>query len=275
MEIPEKSKGEHYNLRWNSYTSNLMQVLLEQQHHENLVDVTLCCEGQFIKAHKLVLSACSEVFQVKFIFHILYITYLILLILQDMFKVHKVQHPMIILNGIKLNHFKHILEFIYQGEVKVLDIDLEGVLALGESLQVKGLSSIKLKHQVSSEEQRATTLKHNSDITESRPNSLPNSPALNQENNSNHVNNSQVKPKDFTSDSQPPAKNEKNSTIKRLQTDEHSHLGFKKIPIPKSNTNTNTKKNLIKLESIQTDQNETVQRKRFKPAEVSFFKFIK
>lgn len=74
MEIPSKSKGEHYNLRWNSYTNNLLQVLLEHQLHENLVDVTLFCEGQFIKAHKLVLSACSEVFQVKFVTHTLCIT---------------------------------------------------------------------------------------------------------------------------------------------------------------------------------------------------------
>lgn len=81
MEIPNKSNGEHYNLRWNSYTNNLIQVLLDHQHHENLVDVTLYCEGQFIKAHKLVLSACSEVFKVSPIIFILSITYPILLIL--------------------------------------------------------------------------------------------------------------------------------------------------------------------------------------------------
>lgn len=188
-----------------------------------------------------------------------------------MFKVHDVKHPMIILNGIKFNHFKHILEFIYQGEVKVLDVDLEGVLALGESLQVKGLSSIKLKHKISSEEPKVTTLKSNPNLTESRPNSLPCSPALDHQTNLNPVNNGQIKPKDFSSNNQPPVKNANRSTVNRLQTDEPVHSGFKKIPIPNSNMKTDSSKNISKLESILTDQNETTKRKRFKPAEVSFF----
>lgn len=42
-----------------------MQVFLEQLSSESLVDVTLSCQGQFIKAHKMVLSACSPYFQVS------------------------------------------------------------------------------------------------------------------------------------------------------------------------------------------------------------------
>ena len=78
---------QQFNLRWNNHTNNilqvrhnvniinakylfiyiLLQVFLEQLSNENLVDVTLSCQGQFLKAHKMVLSACSPYFQV-FIF---------------------------------------------------------------------------------------------------------------------------------------------------------------------------------------------------------------
>lgn len=57
-------------------------------------------------------------------------------------------HPFIVMNGIYYTHLKHIIDFMYQGEIKVLDSDLEGVLALGENLQVKGLCSVKLKQKI-------------------------------------------------------------------------------------------------------------------------------
>jgi BTB/POZ domain. len=41
----------------------IFQVFLEQLSSENLVDVTLSCQGQFVKAHKMILSACSPYFQ--------------------------------------------------------------------------------------------------------------------------------------------------------------------------------------------------------------------
>ncbi|XP_018565168.1 high mobility group protein B1-like isoform X2 [Anoplophora glabripennis] len=184
-----------------------------------------------------------------------------------MFKVHNVQHPVIILNGIKFNHFKHILEFIYQGEVKVLDIDLEGVLALGENLQVKGLSSIKLKQQVSSEELKTTALKRSSNSRDCKPKSLPSSPALNDQNILNVANSNQLKPKDFASNSRSQGKNEKNSGF-RFQSDRQIHTDLKKARTENINLSAESNKSISKLESILTDPNENVQRKRFKHTEV-------
>lgn len=57
-------------------------------------------------------------------------------------------HPFIVMNGVKFNYLKHIIDFMYQGEIKVIDSDLEGVLALGESLRVKGLCSVKLRPKI-------------------------------------------------------------------------------------------------------------------------------
>lgn len=53
--------------------------------------------------------------------------------------------PYIVMHGVKFQHLKHVVDFIYQGEIRVLDSDLEEVLALGNTLQIKGLCSVKLR----------------------------------------------------------------------------------------------------------------------------------
>lgn len=55
---------QQFCLRWNNHQSTLVSVfdtLLEKGMH---VDCTLAAEGQTLKAHKVVLSACSPYFEV-------------------------------------------------------------------------------------------------------------------------------------------------------------------------------------------------------------------
>lgn len=55
---------QQFCLRWNNHQSTLVSVfdtLLEKGIH---VDCTLAAEGQTLKAHKVVLSACSPYFEV-------------------------------------------------------------------------------------------------------------------------------------------------------------------------------------------------------------------
>ena len=52
-----------YGLRWNNHQHNLLSVFEDLLHSEAFVDVTLACEGLQLKAHKMVLSACSPYFQ--------------------------------------------------------------------------------------------------------------------------------------------------------------------------------------------------------------------
>ncbi|KAH1027854.1 protein bric-a-brac 2 [Dendroctonus ponderosae] len=119
--------GEQYNLKWNLHVPNFIHTFNEHFDNEALVDVSLFCEGRLIRAHKLILSACSEYFQ-------------------KLFQVHKeVPHPVIFLNTGRFTVLRQIVHFMYHGEVRVADKDLPDVLALGESLRVKGLSSVKLR----------------------------------------------------------------------------------------------------------------------------------
>ena len=50
-------------LRWNNYQSSVMGVMKSLLEEEQLVDCTLACDGKRIKAHKLMLSACSNFFK--------------------------------------------------------------------------------------------------------------------------------------------------------------------------------------------------------------------
>ncbi|XP_066152588.1 protein bric-a-brac 1-like [Euwallacea fornicatus] len=123
----DSGAGDQYNLKWNNHLTNFVQTFIQHQLGETLVDVTLSCEGQYIKTHKLILSACSDYFH-------------------SIFQVHStLQHPIIFLNHVRFTDLKSILHFMYHGEVKVLDKDLPQVLQLGETLQIKGLSSVKLR----------------------------------------------------------------------------------------------------------------------------------
>ena len=51
-------------LRWNNHQNTLVTVLEKLLQRETFVDVILAAEGQFIKAHRIVLCACSQYFEV-------------------------------------------------------------------------------------------------------------------------------------------------------------------------------------------------------------------
>lgn len=58
--------GEQFSLRWNNFHTNLSSGFYELFEENNLVDVTLACEGQYIQAHRAVLTVCSPYFKSLF-----------------------------------------------------------------------------------------------------------------------------------------------------------------------------------------------------------------
>ncbi|XP_053604108.1 protein tramtrack, beta isoform-like isoform X3 [Plodia interpunctella] len=116
--------SEHYCLRWNNHQSNLLGVFSQLLHDESLVDVTLACsEGASIRAHKVVLSACSSYFR-------------------SLFVDHPSRHPIVILKDVGLEELRTIVDFMYKGEVNVQYCQLPALLKTAESLQVKGLAEM-------------------------------------------------------------------------------------------------------------------------------------
>lgn len=63
LDLIASMAADHFCLRWNNYQSNMVSELDSLRSDEDLVDVTLCCEGHLLKAHKVILSACSSYFR--------------------------------------------------------------------------------------------------------------------------------------------------------------------------------------------------------------------
>lgn len=110
-----------FSLRWNNYINHITYAFESLRSHEDLVDVTLCCEGRKIRAHKILLSACSTYFK-------------------DVFKENPCQHPVIIFKNVKYDDLLAIIEFMYQGEVNVQQESLSSFLNTAEMLAVQGLT---------------------------------------------------------------------------------------------------------------------------------------
>ncbi|KAJ8918281.1 hypothetical protein NQ315_014151 [Exocentrus adspersus] len=115
--------SQRFCLRWNNHQSNLLSVFDQLLHDESFVDVTLAVEGQLLRAHKMVLSACSPYFQALFINH------------PD-------KHPIVILKDVPYNDMRSLLDFMYRGEVSVDQDRLTAFLRVAESLRIKGLTEV-------------------------------------------------------------------------------------------------------------------------------------
>ncbi|KAL0902224.1 hypothetical protein ABMA27_000147 [Loxostege sticticalis] len=112
---------EQFSLRWNDFHSNLSQSFHALLEGEDLVDVTLAAGGQYVHAHKLILSVCSPYFK-------------------ELFKMNPCEHPIVILKDVAHQELRQLLQFMYKGEVHVRQQELSGFLHSAELLQVKGLT---------------------------------------------------------------------------------------------------------------------------------------
>lgn len=91
-----------YCLKRNNHLNDMVVDLEEMLKDENMVDVSLSCEEGIIKAHKIILSACSTYFR------------------QIFSKVQlNNQYPIIIIKDMSFQDLKYIIDFIYRGEITV------------------------------------------------------------------------------------------------------------------------------------------------------------
>ncbi|XP_049315278.1 protein bric-a-brac 2 isoform X3 [Bactrocera dorsalis] len=121
--VATNSQQQQFCLRWNNYQTNLTNVFDELLQNESFVDVTLACEGQSIKAHKMVLSACSPYFQA-------------------LFYDNPCQHPIIIMRDVRWEELKAIMEFMYKGEINVSQEQINPLLKVAEMLKIRGLAEV-------------------------------------------------------------------------------------------------------------------------------------
>ena len=124
LDLVRIMESDKFCLHWNDFAANISSALKDLRHEADLFDVTLACEDDSVKAHKLILSACSPFFR-------------------NIFKTNQHSHPLLYLRGIKSVELTQILNFIYYGEVNVAQEDLKSFLVVAEDLKIKGLTEQK------------------------------------------------------------------------------------------------------------------------------------
>jgi len=117
------TNAQQFCLKWNNHQANMLSVFDRLLSNKSLVDVTIGCEGRQVKAHKVVLSACSPFFE-------------------NLFTENPCKHPIVILKDIRYADLKALVEFMYKGEVNVVQEQLPTLLKTAEALKIKGLAEV-------------------------------------------------------------------------------------------------------------------------------------
>merc|ERR1712126_386251 len=113
--------SEKFCLKWNDFQSNVSKSFGLFRNEDYLHDVTLVSDDHSkLPAHKLILSACSSYFK-------------------DIFKNSPNSHPIICLDGISQEDLKNIMDYIYDGEVQILQENLDRFLNVAQRLKLEGL----------------------------------------------------------------------------------------------------------------------------------------
>ena len=124
--------SERLCLQWNDFQENAIGSLRSLRDERDFHDVTLACEdGKQIEAHKVILSISSPFFQ-------------------NLLKRNKHLHPVIYMRGVKSDDLLAIVDFLYCGEAKVCQENLDSFLAIAEYLQLHGVME-KVKSEELSE----------------------------------------------------------------------------------------------------------------------------
>ena len=115
--------SEKLCLQRNDFKETITSSFSELRKDRGFADVTLVCEdGRQIKAHKFVLASSSPFFNA-------------------LLKGNIHPHPLIYMRGLRSEDILAMLDFLYLGESKVFQENLDSFLALAEELKLKGFTT--------------------------------------------------------------------------------------------------------------------------------------
>ena len=98
---------DKFNLKWNDFQSNVSRSFDVLRQAEDFFDVTLVSDDEeHISTHKLVLSASSDFFR-------------------NILRKASHSNPMIYLHGFGSKELQFVMDYIYLGEIQVLQDDLD------------------------------------------------------------------------------------------------------------------------------------------------------
>ena len=117
------SQQEKFCLKWNNFEPNISKTFSRLRNETQLADVTLIGnDHQQVAAHKVVLSACSDVFK-------------------TIFCSNSQPNLSLYLDSIHTEEIKLMMDYIYHGEVKIFQDDIERFLEIANKYQLEGLLS--------------------------------------------------------------------------------------------------------------------------------------
>ncbi|XP_060529478.1 protein bric-a-brac 1-like isoform X2 [Cylas formicarius] len=119
----DENDDQRFCLRWNNFQSNIWSQFDVLRCDEDFTDVTIACEGRRVRAHKIILSACSPYFK-------------------ELFKDNPCSHPIIFMRDVGVEHIAALMEFMYAGEVNISQENLSAFLKIADSLKIRGLSDV-------------------------------------------------------------------------------------------------------------------------------------
>lgn len=139
---------------WPNHLANLSELFAGLYAENALMDVTLACRGGFLRAHRLVLSACSPYFKAIFV-------------------ENPCKHPTVVLPTVLRDDMARLLEFMYRGRVTVPGGRTQIIRRLASDLEVKGFDDFR---PVPEQQSTVNTPKHTqqlkSVIKEETPNPM-------------------------------------------------------------------------------------------------------
>ena len=112
---------EKFCLHWNDFAENIRSAFRELCEQEDFFDLTLACEDEEIRVHKVILAACSSFFR-------------------NILQRHPHQLTLLYLKGVKYSDLQAVITFMYHGEVNVSQDQLAAFLNTAEALKIKGLA---------------------------------------------------------------------------------------------------------------------------------------
>ena len=128
------NSSEKFCLKWDDFQTNIVSSFPELRNDEDFSDVTLVCEDNTqIRAHKVILGACSPFFN-------------------SVLRRNQHPNPLLYMRGVKTRDLTALVDFVYNGEAEVFQEDLDSFLALAEEVKLKGLTGNEPVEEIESQE---------------------------------------------------------------------------------------------------------------------------
>ncbi|XP_025418146.1 modifier of mdg4-like [Sipha flava] len=140
---------QQYCLRWKYHHSNLQAMFSQLLERESYCDVTLACEGKTLRAHKVMLSACSTYFD-------------------SILSQHDEDKAIVILKDVKFSDIQALVSFMYKGEINVENTELSSLLKTAEELKIKGLAEVSWRSDQDQQNQNLNVTTDESNISKKR-----------------------------------------------------------------------------------------------------------